>query len=37
MPYQRHQGMALCHPLGVRGSVLPVPLGDEAVKPLASP
>jgi hypothetical protein len=35
--YQRHQGVALCRPLGVRGSLLPVPLGDEAVKPLASP
>ena len=22
--YQRHQGVALCHPLGVRGSLLPV-------------
>jgi hypothetical protein len=34
--YQRHQGVALCHLLGVRGSLLPTPLGDEAVKPSAS-
>jgi hypothetical protein len=29
--YEPYQGVAVRHPLGVRGSLLPVPLGDVAV------